>query len=156
MAKFVKPFDESPEAYTPAGYQFENIYTQAYDKAGRPLLEKIGEKNIVEMINSNKDNANYEKLIKKFQATGDISFLNGKQGFYADMTGVPDNLIEAYNSIEKAKFIFEQLPAEARKEYNNSVTEFIADFGSEKFIKAFGVEAKVETVESEVKENAVE
>lgn len=155
MAKFIKPFDESPVAITPAGYQYETVYTQAYDKAGRPLLEKIGEKNIVEMIASNKDNANYEKLIRKFQATGDISFLNNKQGFYADMTGVPENLIDAYNSIEKAKFIFEQLPADTRAEYNNSVTEFIADFGSEKFIKAFGVSNEV-VEESEVKEVAAE
>lgn len=156
MSKIQKPFDESLKAITPSGYQYEKVYTQAYDKAGRPVLEEIGTKNIVEMINSNKDNANYEKLIKKFKVTGDISFLNGKQGFYADMTGVPDNLIDAYNSIEKAKFIFETLDAETRAEYKNSVTEFIADFGSEKFMKAFGVGSDSVIKESEVKVDAAE
>lgn len=156
MAKFVKPFDDSPIAITNSGYLFENVYTQRYDKAGVPYLEKIGEKNIVALIQSNKDNANYEKLIRKFQATGDISFLNGKEGFYADITGIPSNLIQAYDSIERAKVLFEQLDKEQRAAYDNSFTKFLADFGSESFMKAIGLEKVEPVTESEVKSDVAE
>ena len=149
MSKFIKPYDGSPVAITNSGYMIENVYTQRYSKDGTPYLEKVGTKNIVALISSNKDNANYEKLIRKFQATGDITFLKGREGFYADLTGLPSSLIEAYDKIEQAKLFFEQLPMDKREEYDSSFTKFLADFGSEKFLKAIGLYKSV--VEDEPK-----
>lgn len=156
MAKFLKPYDDSPVALTNTGKIYETTYTQRYDKSGHPYLEPTGERNLRAIINSNKDICNYEKIIRKFESTGDLTLLNrGVKGVYADWTGLPKTLIEAYNDIEDAKRIFEQLPVEDRKKYGNSFTEFLADFGSEKFLEVLGLKNDVaEVVKEEVKDNA--
>lgn len=157
--KFLKTYDEVKIVPNSPGNEIETTYVQRFDKKGNPYLEESGTKNNVEIIRSNKDVCDYEKIIKRYRQTGDMSLLQRSSGVYADMSEFPDSLIGAYDLIERAKSVFYSLPVETKEFYGNSFSRFISDFGSSNWLKAFGLDTVVKddeiiTKESEVKESA--
>lgn len=156
--KFLKTYDEVKINPNSSGNVFEKTYVQRYTINGEPYLEESGKKNMVEIVRSFKDQCDYEKLIKRYEATKDTTILMRSKGVYADMTDFPQTLIEAYDVIKRAEGVFYSLPIETREFYGNSFSRFIADYGSENWLKAFGFNAAVVsdvvTNESEVKESA--
>lgn len=158
--KFLKTYDDVKIVPNSPGNEIEKTYVQRYAKDGTPYLEESGTKNNVEIIRSNKDVCDYEKIIKRYTQTGDVSLLQRSSGVYADMSEFPNSLIEAYDVIERAKGIFYGLPVETKEFYGNSFSRFLADFGSENWLKAFGLDTTVESgeikTEKEVNDNADE
>lgn len=146
MMKFVKPFDDPPKRESNVGNQYEPIYMQRYDEDGRPYLEKVREENIVARIRSNKDVVDINKLIKRFEMTGDMSILQQRHGFYADIEELPTTVAGMYDLVKRGEQFFDTLPDEIRQLYNYSAAEFIADKG-EKAMKYDGFKS----AESEVK-----
>lgn len=157
--KFLKTYDEVKMVPNSPGNAIEKTYVQRYKKDGTPYLEESGTKNNVEIVRSFKDVCDYEKLIKRYTQTGDISLLQRSSGVYADMSEFPGSLIEAYDVIKRAENVFYSLPIETKEFYGNSFSKFLADFGSENWLKAFGIDSVVKndevvTKESEVKDSA--
>lgn len=58
------------------------------------------------------------EIIRKFKRTGQVSHLSHRQGFYADLSDVPD-LMGAFQQVEEARFAFSRLPAELRSRLGN-------------------------------------
>lgn len=158
--KFLKTYDEVKMVPNSPGNAIEKTYVQRYKKDGTPYLEESGTKNNVEIVRSFKDVCDYEKIIKRYRQTGDISLLQRSKGVYADMSDFPDSLIEAYDVIQRAQNVFYTLPVETKEFYGNSFSRFLADFGSENWLKAFGIDTVVKNdeiiTESEVKTDAAE
>lgn len=61
------------------------------------LLEKTGELDTQELIQSYEDGVSLEKMIARFQR-GDEMALNRKQAFYADVSGYSNDLHEVMNN----------------------------------------------------------
>lgn len=162
--KFLKTYDEVKIVPNCSGNVYEVIYEQRYTKDTRaPYLVENGRKNMVEVVRSNKDTCNYKKIIQRYEATGDISLLQKSKGVYVDMKDFPVDFVDAYDKIKRAERIFAGLDKETRSYYGNDVVKFLADFGSEKWLDAFGlsenavVTSSEEAIkESEVKNNAAD
>lgn len=145
--KFVKPFDDAPVRVSNAGNQYESVYIQRYDEEGRPYLEEVRKENLVARIRSNKDTVDMNKLIKRFEVTGDMSILQQRKGFYADLEDVPTTIAGMYDLVKRGEQMFDTLPTEVREMYNFNAAEFILDKGE----RAMKFDNYVKKTESEVK-----
>ena len=75
------------------------------------------------------DSTDINKILKKAQREGSISHLNKyDKAVYAEFTGV--DLLGAYEQINRAHEIFNDLPSEIRSEFNNDAFKF-AGFASD-------------------------
>lgn len=70
-----------------------------------------------------KDETDINKILKKAQRAGTLSHLERHGAYYADVSDV-DDLLTAYNRVERAEEVFQDLPSEVRREFNNSWSEF--------------------------------
>ncbi len=84
-------------------------YTPEYEKPGRTKQ-------------SFKDSCDVNKIVKKAQKTGTISHLNKHQATYGDLSGF--DFTEAQMQLAKAGEIFDDLPSEIRREFDNSPAKF--------------------------------
>ncbi len=84
-------------------------YTPEYEKPGRTKQ-------------SFKDSCDVNKILKKAQKTGTISHLNKHQATYGDLSGF--DFTEAQMQLAKAGEIFDDLPSEIRREFDNSPAKF--------------------------------
>lgn len=123
------------------------------DKNGADLLVVTDKHNIYDEIQAYKDSCDLSKILERFRLTGDPMVLQQKQGFYGDVAEFPKTYAEFLNITLQAKEEFAKLPSDIRDKFNNSVDEFIASIGSEKFDEIYNpsVPDVIEKTESEVK-----
>lgn len=72
-----------------------------------------------------KDETDINKILAKYQRTHTISHLSKYQGVYGDFSDVPD-LLEANSRYQRGKAIFDELPSEVRREFDNNMGAFFA------------------------------
>lgn len=65
-----------------------------------------------------KDSTDINKILKRAQKTGTISHLLKHGASYGDFSDVPD-LLEAHRRIERGQKIFDDLPSELRREFQD-------------------------------------
>lgn len=70
-----------------------------------------------------KDETDINKLLVKAAKGGSISHLAKHGAVYGDFSDIND-LMTAFSRLEKGKEIFEQLPGELKREFNQSPQEF--------------------------------
>jgi len=70
-----------------------------------------------------KDQTDINKILAKAQRTGTISHLAKYQGEYGDFTDV-DDLLTAYQRLERGNQIFSELPSEVRAEFKQDPASF--------------------------------
>lgn len=105
-----------------------------YDPDGVLRLEKSGEKNVYEEIQAYKDSADINVILKKYLA-GDEAVLNRIQGTYADVSTLPKTYADILNLQIRAEKDFLALPEEIRSRFGNDPTQFIAQLGTESWMK---------------------
>ncbi len=71
-----------------------------------------------------KDDCDIEKIMRRFEETGTISHLEKFQGVYADFSDF--DFFEQQNKLSRGAEIFAELPAELRKEFNQSPGAFFS------------------------------
>lgn len=72
-----------------------------------------------------KDQCDINKILKKAQRTGSLAHVQKyPEAVYGEFTGV--DLLGAHEQNERARAIFEDLPSEVRKDFNNNHFDFIA------------------------------
>ena len=104
-----------------------------------------------------KDDCDLEQIIQRVMQTGDVSIMQQRQPLYADFADMPDNIFEAHRKIEEAKEVFNNLPTEVKEKYGMSFDRYLADFGSEEWMKNMGYfkeEIHEEEKETKGEENA--
>ena len=67
-----------------------------------PVLKENGEFDIQDYIQSFYEDCDLYHLLAKVARTGDISLLNQKQGVYADISNMPDNIHDAQQAVKNA------------------------------------------------------
>lgn len=152
--KFKLPYEERKRVFVEAGREMQNEYQYEKTKKGEKILVKTGEFNLYEKIQEAHEETKIENVLKKVVA-GDNTVLR-PDGIYMDTTEIPNNLMESQRAIQSLENTWATLPNEIKKEYNYDVSQFVADAGSENWLKTMGYtkeEAK-ETIK-EIKQTEV-
>lgn len=130
-----------------SGSPVKVLYGGKYDANGRVVLEKKGEENLYDYIQSFRDSVDLNVILARF-SNGDVAALNKAQGFYADVTDLPKNMADALNRINQAEDMFNALPLETRQKFDCSFEQFLAQSGTDEWLSKMGFEtsAPVESV----------
>lgn len=113
------------------------LYGGKYDANGRVVLEKKGEENLYDYIQSFRDSVDLNVILARF-SNGDVEALNKAQGFYADVTDFPKNMADALNRINQAEEMFKALPLETRQKFDCSFEQFLAQSGTQDWLSKMG------------------
>lgn len=71
-----------------------------------------------------KNETNINNIMSKYEKTGVIDHLSQHNGSYGDFSNVP-SFHEALNMIKHSEHMFQNLPANIRKHFNNDPAEFL-------------------------------
>lgn len=118
------------------------LYGGKYDVNGRVVLEKKGEENLYDYIQSFRDSVDLNFILARF-SNGDVEALNKVQGFYADVTDFPKNMADALNRINQAEEMFKSLPLETRQKFDCSFEQFLSQSGTEDWLSKMGIDISV-------------
>lgn len=122
-----------------SGKRYKVNYTPTFSETGSLELKEDGVTDTYAIIQSHRDSTDINSIIARF-TRGDLSALNERQGSYGDFTNFPKTYAEAQQKMIDATNLFMSLPVEERANYNHNPAEFIADIGSEKWLKVLGIE----------------
>ncbi|QCS36590.1 minor capsid protein [Capybara microvirus Cap3_SP_472] len=136
------PYDgKTSRIPTDPGSEWANEYELQIVNKKKDLVY-TGRHNLYEEIQKYKEECEIENILKRM-STGDYSML-GEEGNYIDTEGMPDNLMDAQNSILKLQNEWLKLPVEIRKKFDNSLEAFVEESGSEEWLNKLGYETKKE------------
>lgn len=136
----------------PQGNGERDLYEERVVDGVRQLVV-TGKEDLKSIIEASKEETLISNIMKRFEM-GDVNALSRVQGFYGDITGMPDNLAEAQNMLIKMENDFNSLPVDIKKKFDNSFDKYVKDVSSatvEQFKDMFNLNPIKETVkESEV------
>lgn len=96
----------------------EEQFTPIPDSKGVYHLEKTGELDLREVINSYKDSCDIKKIIATYNATGDPSLIDNKFSNFGDLAcKMPNTLQEIYDSRIVAQRTYDHLDPNVKKQY---------------------------------------
>lgn len=109
--------------YSPAGDKYSPVYAEDIDERGVKRIVQVSQENIQDKIEACKEQTLIYNILNSFD---DGTLLNKAHGVYADLSAMPDNIHDAYNSVRDARMIFNGLDDSIRQRFNNSFDEFIS------------------------------
>lgn len=121
------------------GSDYEEILAMRLTETGDQEFYVKGKTNVYEKIQMFKDDCDLEKILQRCTDTGDITLLNQRNPLFIDMEDYPENIFEAHRKIKEAENTFNELPLETREKYDFSFDKFLADFGTETWLKNMGL-----------------
>lgn len=119
-----------PTEATPAGSEWHQEYRVSIDLTGHKYLEEDGKTNIYDRIQESLEETKIENIIRR-AVGGDESALAVMHGSYIDTTQMPKTLAEMQQAIINATNDFNKLPLEIRQKFDQSVEQYIAEYGTE-------------------------
>lgn len=118
--------------FSESGSTVKVKYSPRIDERGVLVLVETGKEDLAAYINSFSEECDIHVIMKKF-ANGQTDVLSKVQGTYGDFTGAPTSLADMFNRVKAGEDVFNSLPAEVKKEFNNSFTEFAVATGEKDF-----------------------
>lgn len=134
---FKTPYTGRERQFTETGSPIANTYEHKIDEFGRKKLVITGQINVYERIQEQLEETKIENIMARAIA-GDTSMLR-PDGIYADLTEMPNNLIEARQAIQNLENVWNKLSRDIKEKYNYNVEEFIAKSGTETWLKDMGL-----------------
>lgn len=136
--KFKTQFDPHERVHQEPGSQVKTLYGPVFDKQGHMSLEKTGEENLYDYIQSHADSVDIHVILKQYQS-GDASVLSRVQGAYGDFTQMPKTFAEALNTMIAAEQYFNSLPVDVRAQFGHNFNQFIASMDAPDFTTRMGI-----------------
>ena len=134
MAKFYTPYDEKPPVKpSNPGNRMEPEYKERYDEKGEAYLEKVGEVDTYEKIQSYREECDVMAILSRY-AAGDTSVMSNP-GWYIDTTKLPKTYTDYINMMNEQREKFDALPLEIRKEFGMDFNKYMATAGNEEWLK---------------------
>lgn len=148
--KIFKPYDdEKPEAKPNCcGNVMEPQYRERYDERGHAYLEKVGEVNTYEKIQSYKDQCDIMSILSRY-AAGDNSAL-AIPGYYIDTTKLPKTYTEYLNMMNEQREKFDRLPLEIRQKFEMNFQSWAATAGETEWLEKMGISTKTPYEETQI------
>ena len=134
-------FEKRPTEPAPAGSREMPTYEIEIDERGHKNLVKTGVKNIYDRIQAPLESTKIETILRR-AVGGDPLALAQTNGQYMDCTDMPSSFSAMQNTICRMQQEFEKLPIEIRRTFNNSPEQYIAEYGSEKWLEKTGLKPK--------------
>lgn len=117
-------------------------YLMQIDKTGHKYLVENGRTNTYEKIQAEAEGRDINSMIEK-ATRGDTSVIDFNK-VYGDATEIPKDMLQFQNLRLRVEDTWNKLPLEIRKAYDNDIDIYMADFGSEKWLKLHGYETEKE------------
>lgn len=125
------------DLYTNAGSPIKDLYSPIVNQDGTIILEKSGEENISEYINSFAESTDIESIVNRF-TNGEINILHQKEGIYGDFTKMPKTYAEFLQKQINAENAFKKLPLDIKDKFDNDINKFLVSAGSEEWFEKLG------------------
>lgn len=129
---FRSKYDKDTDKYiSPSGSKLLAEYALKVDeKTGYEYVAPTGDfTNVYDRIQADYPSTDINILMERF-ALGETEAINIKDGFYADVTGMPKTYAELFQRAEDAHRFFDELPTDLKEMFNNSYTEFWSEMDS--------------------------
>lgn len=156
MAKvynFRTPVTERKIALSNPGEFVQEELAMRIDDKGNETFYVKGKTNVYEKIQAFAEECKIENILARCQDLGDLTALNQIQVEYGDMTEFPSTFIEAHQKIQELEDNFNNLPLDIREKFENNFNKYLAEAGTEKWLKNLGI---VEEKSAEVAEEKTE
>ncbi len=132
---------------TNPGSPIHIIFSPVVDKSGNIDLVESGKENTDLMIQSYADSCDISIILAN-AANGDLSGLNKVRGMYGDFTECPKTYAEFLQLQIDSNKMFDKLPPDVKKQFDNDPNKFMVSAGSEEWMKKVGiVTEKTENIE---------
>lgn len=149
-----------PRQFSPTGCRFRDKISVARDKDGNRYLEKTGQTDAQELINSHRDGCDVRSILERCMVTGDLSPLQKMQGTYGDTTAFRNDPQFMHAVMARARTTFEGLSPSVKAHYS-TFEDFLEAFAtpenmkvfSDKINKIFDTPASADPVGGEVNES---
>lgn len=136
--KFRTQFDPHDRVNCNPGDRIHILHAARYNDDGALELYESGKENLYDYIQSFAQSVDIHYLLEKF-VNGDNDALARAQGFYLDASDLPKTYAEILNSVLAGEQAFASLPAEIKRKFNNSFSEWMASFESPDFLEKMGI-----------------
>ena len=120
-------FKRFREPLSEVGSPIKEVFSSKLDSDGNIVLEKVGEENIYDYIQSFAESVDINSIMARYQ-NGDVDALNKVQGFFGDFTDVPDSWVDVLNTVNRGRENFERMPIEFKEKYGNDFARFVCTF----------------------------
>lgn len=131
---------------TPTGRGIADKMSLVRCDSGGCCLEKVGESNLHEYIQSFREEVDLKKIIERCMISGDMSMLQRVQGVYMDVTGLSVDARTAHDILNHSRQVYESLDSKLKAHYKG-FEEFLEAFATEENFKKFvGLVTPSETV----------
>lgn len=137
--EFYSAFNPPKSKPTCAGEETRKTYRWTEDENGEKELIEDEEINIADEIESYHEETKISNIIRR--ATFDVNAANmllgdnGNDG--VDMTTMPEDLMEAQNTVVKAKQVYANLTPKQQAEFNG-ISDFMRSAGTKEWAKKLG------------------
>lgn len=125
MSKFYSLSEPRKAEVNPSGDSVVQEYELEYSPQGVPHLVPTGTYDLYEVIQSFRDECDLGKIFQRY-ANGDVMALNKRQGVYADISDMPQDIFAAANLIERVESIYNGLDEVTRSRVG-SFEDFLAN-----------------------------
>lgn len=142
--KFKTKYDNHARVYCNPGSPVRITYQANYNDSGTLELAAVGQEDLYGYIQSHRDSVDIHVILKRF-AAGEQDVLSQVQGFYADASDMPKTYAEILNAVLDGERTFNSLPAEIKRQFNNSFSEWLASFEQPDFASRMGWSKPAET-----------
>lgn len=120
--KFYHDADNLPPSEAiPSGTGFEPVYR--LDPV-TDLVIRDGERDLQSMIQAAEDSCRIDKILKRYEQTGDETLFQQRATLIADLTSAPGTIQEAYMLLRQCKESFDSLPP-SMKDGKDNFADFV-------------------------------
>lgn len=138
---FKTQYDARDRIQSNVGSPIKQLYAGSYNERGQVELREDGTENIYDFIQSFADSTDIHAILRRFD-NGEVDVLEKVQGFYGDVTGMPNTYAEALQRIADSEKVFMSLPVDVRAKFGHSFTEFLAASNDADFLERLGVQVE--------------
>lgn len=125
MPKFFTAFSRRSHTATPPGERYRVEHMLTLDEYGQTQLSEKSRVDLIELHNVDRDSVSLPLLMRRY-CDGDILALEQRSDtFYADLTELPANALEAANRALMARQLFEGLNTDVKASFGNSVDNWL-------------------------------
>lgn len=125
MSKFFSFSEPRPVEVNPSGDSVVQEYELEYSPQGVPHLVPTGSYDLYDVIQSFRDECDLGKIFQRY-ANGDVMALNKRQGVYADISDMPQDIFAASKLLDRVEVIYNGLSEDLRSRVG-SFEDFLAD-----------------------------
>ena len=129
--------DQRDRVHCNSGDPEKILYSPEFDRNGVMTLKESGRENLYDFIQSHRDSVDLHKILDRFQS-GDVSVLSRVQGSFGDFSQFPQTYAELLNQVIAGEQTFNSLPLDIREQFGHSFHAWLAQAGSESWLKAMG------------------